>query len=79
MSYSRYSPQFQAFTNNLDTTLIPKYIHKSLLIPYWKEAINKEINILIKTNAWKLTPLSKGVRQLPTDESFLSNIIQMEQ
>ncbi|KAA0050927.1 reverse transcriptase [Cucumis melo var. makuwa] len=46
ISYDNLSPQFKAFTTNLDSTMIPKNIHIALDYPEWKKVVMEEMRAL---------------------------------
>ncbi|KAA0034891.1 reverse transcriptase [Cucumis melo var. makuwa] len=60
VSYENLSPQFRAFTTNLDSILILKNIHIALECPKWKTVVMKEMRDLEKNKTWELCALPKG-------------------
>ena len=58
--YENLSPQFGAFTTNLDSTVIPKNIHIALDCPEGKNAIMEEMKVLDKNKTREICPLPKG-------------------
>ncbi|KAL0543454.1 hypothetical protein IC582_018550 [Cucumis melo] len=60
VSYDNLSPQFRAFTANLDSTIIPKNIYTALECPEWKNAVMEEMKALEKNRTWEICALPKG-------------------
>ncbi|KAA0035929.1 Cysteine-rich RLK (RECEPTOR-like protein kinase) 8 [Cucumis melo var. makuwa] len=60
VSYDNLSPQFRAFTANLDFTVIPKNIYTALECPEWKNAVMEEMKALEKNRTWEIYALPKG-------------------
>ena len=60
MSYENLSPQFRAFTTNLDSIIVPKSIYLALECPEWKAAVVKVMRALEKNKTWDPCTLPKG-------------------
>ncbi|KAL0556978.1 hypothetical protein IC582_005496 [Cucumis melo] len=59
VSYENLSPQFRAFTANLNSTIISKKIHIALECSEWKNAVMEEMKALEKNNTWEICTLPK--------------------
>ncbi|KAA0060527.1 Retrovirus-related Pol polyprotein from transposon TNT 1-94 [Cucumis melo var. makuwa] len=46
VSYDNLSPQFRAFTANIDSTILPKNIYTALECPEWKNVVMEEMRLL---------------------------------
>ncbi|KAA0026222.1 Cysteine-rich RLK (receptor-like protein kinase) 8 [Cucumis melo var. makuwa] len=72
VSYENLSPQFRAFTANLDSTTIPKNIYIALECPEWKNAFMEGMKAFEKNNTWEICALPKGISlqfmQAPSEE-----------
>ncbi|KAA0054971.1 Cysteine-rich RLK (receptor-like protein kinase) 8 [Cucumis melo var. makuwa] len=53
VSYDSLSPQFRAFTANLDSTIISKNIYTALESPKWKNAVMEEMKAPEKNRTWE--------------------------
>ncbi|KAA0050709.1 Beta-galactosidase [Cucumis melo var. makuwa] len=60
VSYNNLSPQFRAFTENFDSTIIPKNIYTALECPEWKNSVMEEMKALEKNRTWEICALPKG-------------------
>lgn len=60
VSYKTLSPSYQAFISAVDNIQIPHTIQEALADSQWKEAVQNEINALVKNNTWTLTNLPPG-------------------
>ncbi|KAL0551185.1 hypothetical protein IC582_010271 [Cucumis melo] len=54
VSYNNLSPQFRAFTESLDSTIISKNIYTTLECPEWKNSVMKEMKALEKNRTWEI-------------------------
>ncbi|KAA0066242.1 Beta-galactosidase [Cucumis melo var. makuwa] len=78
VSYENLSPQFRAFTANLDSTTIPKNIYIALECPEWKNAVMEEMKALEKNNTWEICALPKGHKPVGCKWVFTLKYKQME-
>lgn len=78
VSYENLSPQFRAFTTNLDSILILKNIHIALECPKWKTVVMKEMRDLEKNKTWELCALPKGHKTVVRKSLFTLSTKQME-
>ncbi|TYK16819.1 reverse transcriptase [Cucumis melo var. makuwa] len=60
VSYKNLSPQFRAFTTNIDSITIPKNIHIALECPKWKNVVMEVRKALEKNNIWEICALPRG-------------------
>ncbi|KAA0025288.1 Cysteine-rich RLK (receptor-like protein kinase) 8 [Cucumis melo var. makuwa] len=72
VSYDNLSPQFRAFTANIDSTIIPKNIYTALECPEWKNAVMEEMKALEKNRTWEICVLPKGHKILDVKNAFLN-------
>ena len=60
VSYSHFSPSFQAFVANLSEEKIPRDIPEALRVPKWRKAVTEEIQALEKNQTWNLVKKPEG-------------------
>lgn len=58
VNYEKLCSSFKAFTVSLDHHTIPTTVDEAMKSKYWKQAIDEEMNALIKNETWDLVPMT---------------------
>ena len=71
LGYLKLSPQFKAFTVNLDSVAIPRDIHHALQDDRWKAIVLEEIQALEKNDTWEVVNLPDGKKTIGNKWVFI--------
>ena len=62
LNYEKVSTHYKSFLTNLTRTSIPNIETEAVQYPHWKQAMDEEMQALIKNRTWDVVEIKQGIK-----------------